>query len=153
MTFWWEKTIPWFPKSYSSDLLLEKTVSHEKPLISSKPHQSGSEVQVRYKQTQGKERHFLGIIVGSSGFTNLPILGTSRPLFPFLLLQYLPETYNTVNSVLGRTAFVPPELAKVDIDLIPARDPHSHKATAGQWRRSYVPHQLELSMGSAEQGN
>jgi len=48
---------------------------------------------------------------------------------------------------------VPPELARVGIDLIPARDPHSHKAAAGRWRRSYILHQLEVSMGSEEQGN
>lgn len=51
-----------------------------------------------------------------------------------------------------RTTFVPLELARVDIDLIAATDPHSHKATAAQWHRTYEPHQLELSRGQKSKG-
>lgn len=62
-------------------------------------HQSGSEVQVRYKQTQEKRRDFLGIIVGSAGFINLPVLGRFRPLFHFFSDTFLKPTQHSKQCI------------------------------------------------------
>lgn len=115
-------------------------------------HQSGSEVQVRYKQTQEKRRDFLGIIVGSAGFINLPVLGRFRPLFHFFSDSFLKPTQHS-KQYIKEDSFFATRASKVGTDLIPARNPYSHKATAGQWLGSYTPHQLEVSMGSEEQEN
>lgn len=115
----------------------------------------------RYKQTQGKRRDFLGIIAGSEGFANLPILRTFKTPFPFILCCF-PETYSTANSALGRTAFVPPEWARVDIDL-----KGTHTVTRQQldndagityrisWsslgvRRAWAPNSMFLPMESSD---
>lgn len=44
---------------------------------------------------------------------------------------------------------MPPELARVDIDLITARDPHDH---LGNNKGTILPHQLVLTKGQERKG-
>lgn len=92
---------------------------------------SGSEVQVRYKQTQEKGRDFWGIIVGSAGFINLPVLRKFRPLFHFFSDTFLKPTQHS-KQCIRQHSFCATAVSRVGTDLKPARNPQSHKARAGQ---------------------
>lgn len=72
----------------------------------------------------------------------------SRPLsYCFFSDDFLKPT--VLKTALGRTAFVPPELARVDMDLITAGDPHDH---LGNNTGAILPHQLVLPKGQERKG-
>lgn len=84
-------------------------------------------MQVRYKQTQEKGRAFLGIIVGSAGFINLPVMGKFRPLFHLFSDTFLKPTQHS-KQCIRQHSFCATRVSRVGTHLITARNPHSHKA-------------------------
>lgn len=99
-----------------------------------------------------KGTDFLGIIVGSAGFINLSVLVKFRLFFHFFSDTFLKPVQHSRQCIRQQT-FCATRVSRLGTDLIPARNPYSYKATAGQWLGSCAPHQLEVTMGSEEQGN